>query len=140
MPTAGDTAVHDLTINRRVEAPPDEFLDDADAHYPGVFFQTVGNFPEVVTRGKHGECTFTVRIYYVGENQNNTRPRETGRLRAIQIMENIEATDRLELEWADSVEWLGLLDDPFTQRLHLWLPRFYAGCTVHRVTARGLTF
>ena len=136
----GVTAPHQLTLYRKVEAPPILFMDDATNNYPGVFFEIVGPFPDTQTRGIHGEMTFTVRIYIVQANTNSTRPKEEGRAAAIALTENIKATDRLALTWPDSVEWLGLVDDPFTQQLHLALRDWCAGCTMFRVTARGLTW
>lgn len=136
----GATAPHQLTFDRKVEAPPIFFMDDPDANYPGVFFEIVGPFPNTVTRGQHGECSFNVKVYVVAESTNSTRPKESGRTLALQTMENCMALDTLGLTWADSLEWLGLADDAFTQQLHLILPKFYAGCNIFRLNAMGLTF
>lgn len=136
--TAGATAVHALSFKRKMEARPVLMMNDADENFPGVFFERVGNWPETMYRGKHGECSFTVRVYVVKENVNNTRPIEEANELAVQVVENIVASDKLALDWVDSVEWLGNISDPFTQDLHLVLPRWCAGGCTFRVNCKGL--
>ena len=138
----GATAPHQLTIKRKMEAPPIVFVQQnkETEYFPGVFFEIVGNFPDTNIRGGHGEISFSVKVIWVGENTNNTRPKEQGRLMAVKLTENIAASNKLGLTWVDSVEWRGLVDDPFTQQLHLLIPEYYAGATLFTVFAKGLTF
>lgn len=136
----GATAPHQLTIPNKVEARPILFMDDPTNHYPGVFFETVGDFPSVENRGDHAEALFTVIVYYVGATAAGDRPREAGRLKACQLLENIMATNKLELTFVDGVFWLGHVADPFTQDLHLILPDYYACGTRVQIVCRGVTY
>ena len=139
--TAGITVTHALTFNLKMEADPSLLSsNDLSTEFPAVYFNPVGNFPNIVTRGDHSELMFTVDVYVVAENTNDTSPREAGRLLAAKVIENVMGTDKLELAWIDSVECLGVLDDPFTQQLHLLLPRLYAGGARFVVNARGLSW
>lgn len=138
----GATAPHQLTIKRKMEAPPIVFVQqNKEAEYfPGVFFEIVGNFPDVTTRGAHDEGTFSVKIIWVGVTANNTRPKEQGRLMATKLTDNIKASNKMGLSWASRVVWRGLVDDPFIQQLHLLMPDYYAGATLFTVYAEGITF
>lgn len=137
--TAGITAKYALTFKRKIEAPPILLMEDPASNFPGCFFEIEGDFPSVFTRGTHGEGLFTVKIYVVGEMANNTRPKEAGRELAVKVSENINASDNLNLDWVDHIEWRGLVDDPFTQQLHLVCRDYYAGGTKFSVFCKGIT-
>lgn len=139
--TAGATAIHDLDFKLKMEADPSLLAGkDISDNYPAVYFDPVGNHPDIVTRGQHGECTFVVNIYVVAANTAGVAPKQAGRTLAAKVAENIRACDRLNLVWIDDVEVRGLLDDPFTKQLHLLIPSLYAGGLQVVVYAKGLTW
>ncbi len=139
--TAGATAEYALEFKLKMEADPSLMSSqDLSTDFPAVYFNPVGSYPAFTTRGDHTEASFTVDIYVVAENTNGVSPREAGRELAVKVVENIMALDKLGLTWVDSVECLGVLDDPFTQQLHLLLPRMYAGGARFVVWCRGMTW
>lgn len=137
--TAGATAVWPLAFNRKMEADPSLLsANDLSEHYPAVYIDPQGDFPTIVTRGKHGECTFTAVIYVVGLQADGVTPKRSGRLLAAKVVENIRKCSRLNLDWIDDVQITGMPDDPFTKQLHLLIPELCAGACKVVVTAKGL--
>lgn len=139
--TAGESAIYPLTFNSKMEADPSLMSSqDLSADFPAVYFNPIGNYPDMVTRGNHSEATFTVAIYIVTAQVAGATPRQTGREWAVKVLENIMALDKLNLDWVDVVEPRGVLDDPFTQQLHLLLPRLCAGGLMFNVKASGIVW
>lgn len=137
----GVGAPNQLTIARKVEANPIFMLDDPDTNFPGVYYQILGMFPSTIVRGTHYECSFRIKVYYIGALANAQRPREQGRVQAIAITENVMASTKLGLDWVDSVQWAGCdYEDDSIQYLQTFLPNYYVGATRFEIRASGLTF
>ena len=138
--TPGITAEHALTINSKLEDSPLNRIDDETLQLPAVFFDTVGAFPATMTRGKHYDCTFSIRVYYLDKATVGVVPKQSARTAICKLTDNVMASDKLGLDWIDSLEWRGFDDDnDVTRFLGIILQDYIAASTRFEVKA-GVTF
>lgn len=139
--TPGASAPNALTIPVKAEANPMKFLGDPDLHFPGLYFQIRGMFPETVVRGQHYECVFRVRAFFIDKLSTGQYQDEQARIHAVALTENVLKADNLGLDWPDSVVWDGCdYENDLVEYLHLCLPEYFVGATRFEVRASGLTF
>jgi hypothetical protein len=139
--TPGASAPNALTIPVKAEANPLTFLDDPDAHFPGLYFQIRGMFPSTIVRGKHYECTFRVRCYFIDKLVTGQYQEEQARIHAVALTENVMGADRLGLDWIDSIVWDGCdYDNDIADMINFYLPDYFCGATHFTINASGLVF
>lgn len=138
IPGAG--AEHALTINTKLEGSVLNHIDDKTTELPAVFFDTVGAFPQAVLMGKHYDCTFRVRVYYLDNAVAGEIPVQSARTAICKITDNIMASDKLGLSWLDSLSWTGFNDDNDVMRfLGIVLQDYFAASSTFEIRA-GVTF